>query len=135
MWTNDAACRFIGGKLTYHKRATCKTGKPHSWKRVTRCVQGPVLTSKGLNYKTGDAFSKSDLKKTESGGKHVVTISGLKMSKCYKLKSFDHEEDFMSDNKGYAYNSPTDKIHIIFKTVKGLSGTKNSVSLTTTDDK
>jgi len=29
MWTNTAACKFIGGKKVYHKRMTCKTGKPH----------------------------------------------------------------------------------------------------------
>ena len=62
MWTNDAACRFIGGRLTYHKRMTCKTGKPHAWKRVVRCVLGPVLSNKGLNYKTGSSNVHNNLK-------------------------------------------------------------------------
>ena len=135
MWTNRAACNFIGGKLTHHRRKVCKTGKPHSWKRVTRCVQGPVLSSKGLNYKTGTAFSRSDFKNRKLGKKHYETISGLKLTKCYKFQAFDHKQDYMSDIKGIAFNSPTEPLHIVFKPVKGLSGTKKSISLTTTDNK
>ena len=35
------------------KTHVCKAGKAHTWKRVVKCVRGPVLTNKGLNYKTG----------------------------------------------------------------------------------
>lgn len=52
-WKDRAACRFLGGRLIYQKIQKCKKGKQHSWKRVTKCVRGPVLTSKGLNYKKG----------------------------------------------------------------------------------
>jgi len=53
MWKDEGACQFLGGKLAYQTTQVCKTGKPHTWARVTRCVQGPVLTHKGLDYKTG----------------------------------------------------------------------------------
>jgi len=52
-WKDRAACRFLGGKLSYQKIRTCKAGKPHTWKRVVKCVRGPILTNKGFNYKTG----------------------------------------------------------------------------------
>jgi len=58
MWKNHAACRFLGGRLVYHTHKVCKAGRPHSWKRVTRCVRGPILTNKGLNYKTGRVHKK-----------------------------------------------------------------------------
>ena len=53
MWKDRSACRFLGGKLFYQKTHVCKAGKAHTWKRVVKCVRGPVLTNKGLNYKTG----------------------------------------------------------------------------------
>ena len=49
MWTNSAGCRFLGGRRVYQRIRRCKVGKPHQWKRVVRCVQGPVLSRKGLN--------------------------------------------------------------------------------------
>jgi len=58
-WKDEAACRFLGGKLTYQKAQKCKVGKPHQWKRVVRCVKGAVITHKGLNYHTGKATEKS----------------------------------------------------------------------------
>jgi len=58
MWKDHKACRFLGGKLVYLTHKTCKAGKPHQWKRVIRCVQGPILSGKGLNYKTGRAMKK-----------------------------------------------------------------------------
>jgi len=56
MWKNSAACRFLGGRLVYTKNSVCKVGKPHQWLRVTRCVQGPVLTHKGFSYKHGGKY-------------------------------------------------------------------------------
>jgi len=56
MWKNRKACRFLGGKLVYQTHKTCKTGKPHQWARVTRCVAGPTISKLGLNYKTGRKY-------------------------------------------------------------------------------
>lgn len=95
---------------------------------------GPVLSNKGLNYKTGTGFTKSEIKNTKLGKKQYVMEAGLKLTKCYKFRAFDKKENFMSDNKGTAFNSPNDKLHIIFKPVKALTGGKG-ISLTTTDDK
>lgn len=57
------------------------------------------------------------------------------MGKCYKLRGFESKEDFLSDVGGLAYNSQNKKYHRIFKPVSGLSKTKNSISLITTDNK
>jgi len=59
MWKNRGNCRFLGGKLVYQKIKVCKTGRPHQWAKVTRCVRGPILSKKGLNYKTGKGIVKS----------------------------------------------------------------------------
>merc|ERR1712086_1199982 len=56
------ACRFLGGKLTYQTKHTCKVGKPHQWKRVVRCVKGAVISHKGLDYKTGMAHVSSNVR-------------------------------------------------------------------------
>merc|ERR1719473_915222 len=73
MWKNHASCRFLGGKLVYLRHKTCKSGKPHQWARVVRCVQGPILTNKGLNYKTGKAFKKHA---------SVITFTGKTYATC-----------------------------------------------------
>lgn len=52
-WKDRAACKFLGGRLVYMKMSKCKSGRKHVWKRVVKCVRGPVLTNKGFNYKTG----------------------------------------------------------------------------------
>ena len=69
MWKDRANCRFLGGKLVYQKIATCKTGRPHQWVKVKRCVRGAVLSKKGLNYKTGLAYRVSTIKR--------ITIQGM----------------------------------------------------------
>jgi len=62
MWKDEKACRFLGGKLTYQAKATCKVGKPHQWKRVVRCVKGAVISHKGLDYRTGKAKASINVK-------------------------------------------------------------------------
>ena len=62
MWKDEKACRFLGGKLTYQTKHTCKVGKPHQWKRVVRCVKGAVISHKGLDYKTGMAHVSSNVR-------------------------------------------------------------------------
>jgi hypothetical protein len=64
MWKDRKACSFLGGRLVYQKHAVCKTGRPHQWQRVTRCVRGAVLTHKGLNYKTGQRHVVKTTRKT-----------------------------------------------------------------------
>jgi hypothetical protein len=59
----------------------------------------------------------------------------MKLGSCYKFRAFDHSDDYMSDIKGVAYNSPKDKLHRAFKVIKGLSGFTNSISMTTVDGK
>jgi hypothetical protein len=63
IWKNRSACRFLGGKLVYHRIHRCKAGKPHSWKRVIKCVRGPTLHNKGFNYKTGIAKKGTKIQK------------------------------------------------------------------------
>jgi hypothetical protein len=63
MWKDRSACNFLGGRLAYQKHKVCKVGKPHQWTRVVRCVRGPVLSKKGLNYKTGRHFKHTSSKK------------------------------------------------------------------------
>lgn len=58
IWKGSSACRFLGGRLVYHRLHTCKVGRPHQWKRVVRCVLGPILSGKGFNYKTGGAHEE-----------------------------------------------------------------------------
>ena len=38
MWKDDKNCKFLGGKKVHQKMAICKTGKPHVWVKVRRCV-------------------------------------------------------------------------------------------------
>jgi hypothetical protein len=48
-WRGEADCRFIGGKLAYITRHTCKSRHSNDqWKRVIRCVREPRATGKGL---------------------------------------------------------------------------------------
>lgn len=54
MWTDEAACKFLGGKKAYQERVVCKSGESHKWKRVVKCVAAnELLSSGGLNYTTG----------------------------------------------------------------------------------
>ena len=54
MWTDEAACKFLGGKKAYQERVVCKSGESHKWKRVVKCATGPEkLESGGFDYKTG----------------------------------------------------------------------------------
>lgn len=100
MWTNDAACRFLGGRLVHHKRQTCKLGKPHSWKRVVRCVQGPVLSGKGFNYKPAGKKEKV-LKKKENPRK---VVNGMLFGDCYRFRAFDNKESYFGDTNGLLYS-------------------------------
>jgi hypothetical protein len=78
MWKDHKACRFLGGKLVYMTHRTCKTGRPHQWQRVTRCVRGAVITNKGFNYKTGRGHKKV-VKKP------IKKVIGTNMGKCPAL--------------------------------------------------
>lgn len=40
MYTDDKACKFLGGVKAYQKRMLCKSGEQHKWKRVVKCVKG-----------------------------------------------------------------------------------------------
>ena len=54
MWTDEAACKFLGGVKAYQDRVNCKSGESHKWKRVVKCVQGQnQLSNGGFDYKTG----------------------------------------------------------------------------------
>jgi len=54
MWTDEAACKFLGGVKAYQERVVCKSGESHKWKRVVKCVQGAEqLESGGFDYKSG----------------------------------------------------------------------------------
>jgi len=90
-----------------------------------RCVQGPVISGKGLNYKTGHAKSEKVHKKT------VIVVSGMKLGSCYKFRAFDHSHDFLSNVNGTAYNTEEAKDDRVFKVIQGLSGAKNTVSINT----
>ena len=73
MWKDRGNCRFLGGRLVYQKIKTCKSGRPHQWAKVTRCVRGPILSKKGLNYKTGKS-SKGKKVSKHAGHKHVKKV-------------------------------------------------------------
>lgn len=53
MWQDDAACKFLGGKKVDEPYHVCKTGTAHKWEEITKCVQGEIISGKGLNYTTG----------------------------------------------------------------------------------
>lgn len=90
MWKDNAACQFLGGKLTYQTTQVCKTGKPHTWARVTRCVQGPILTHKGLDYKTGNltkaANATTDAKAVKKDVVKAVKTTAAKVTKAVEKK-------------------------------------------------
>merc|ERR1712086_666223 len=116
MWKNRKNCRFLGGRLTYQKHAVCKVGKPHQWARVVRCVQGPILSKKGLNYKTGRSMR-------HSSSKREVVLGGMRVGGCYKLRAFAHTKDYFSNVGTFAFNSETSTTNI-WKIVPGIDGTK-----------
>ena len=130
MWKDRSNCRFLGGKLVYQKIKLCKTGRPHQWAKVTRCVRGPILHKKGLNYKTGKAFKVSHTTKT----KHTVTIQGMTLGQCYKLRAYHHTDDFLGNRGTYAYNTP-EKVPTVWKIVAGLDGQKNTITIKDRTDK
>lgn len=72
MWKDQKACRFLGGKLTYQKKQTCKIGKPHQWKRVVRCVKGAVISHKGLDYHTGKGHVKANANVKSLGMRRIL---------------------------------------------------------------
>jgi hypothetical protein len=85
--------------LIYQRRQICKVGKPHTWKRVTRCVQGPVLSNKGFNYKTGKggATYHFDIHTTKT------VISGLTVGDCYRFRAYDMHKAFLGEHNGLLY--------------------------------
>lgn len=138
MWKNHANCKFVGGRLVYKTRAICKVGKPHTWKRVTRCVQGNVISGKGLNYKTGKGHTTNSTKTKTIVHKHSVTsVSGMKLGSCYKFKAYSHNnldpDLFMSNVKGVGYNSPEmgkyEELPRKWKVVKGMAGFRNTITI------
>jgi len=50
MWKTRKNCRFLGGKLIHQKMFHCKSGMPHVWAKVTRCVKGPAVKKGGFAY-------------------------------------------------------------------------------------
>jgi len=102
------------------KHKTCKSGKPHTWVKVTRCVQGPVLTSKGFNYKLGKADKSVE----------ATSIGGMRIGQCYTFRSLNHKSKYLLTQKGFSLRNALKKEgNLVFKVVHGLSGTKNTVSL------
>jgi len=75
MWRNAAACRFLGGRLIRQRKRICKTGKPHTWKRVVRCIKGPVITNRGFNYKKGGRYVPA-IKRIYISGKSYGNCGG-----------------------------------------------------------
>ena len=124
MWKNRANCRFLGGKLTYQKIKICKTGRPHQWARVTRCVQGPILSKKGLNYKTGLAYKIRRIHRVHKS----YYVGGLRLGGCYKFRAYSKKADYLSNVGTYAYNDPESKINV-WKVGRGLDGSRNTVTI------
>jgi hypothetical protein len=122
MWRNSAACRFLGGKLVYHRHRTCKVGKPHQWKRVVRCVQGPVLSAKGFNYKTGGRHGH---------GRHskYTVISGLVVGKCYRFRTYHNKHAYLYDHSAHMYIGKAGGKRSVYQVVKGKIGAKGTVTL------
>lgn len=122
MWKNSAACRFLGGKLVYHRHRTCKVGKPHQWKRVVRCVQGPVLSNKGFNYKTGGRHGH---------GRHskYTVISGLVVGKCYRFRTYHNKHAYLYDHSAHMYIGKAGGKRSVYQVVKGKIGAKGTVTL------
>merc|ERR1719473_338645 len=116
MWKDHKACKFLGGKLIYQKHKTCKSGKPHTWKRVIRCVQGPILSGKGLNYKTGRAFRNKHFGKRHS--RKTLVLGGVEMGKCYYFASHKY------------WNLKKIKASWGAKVVAGMTGKKNTMTFT-----
>jgi len=106
MWKNRKNCRFLGGRLTYQKHATCKVGKPHQWARVVRCVEGAILTKSGLNYKTGryGRNGRNGGTMTHSSSKKEVVLGGMKVGGCYKFRPYiyTHPMQYLSKVGTYA---------------------------------
>lgn len=91
-WRGEASCRFIGGKLAYVKRRTCKSKHSNDqWKRVTRCVREPRATGKGLfskGLKTLDmnkiAHITSD-QEPKQAKRLLVNADTMDIDKSYKV--------------------------------------------------
>jgi len=91
MWKDRAACRFLGGRLSMQKRSICKVGRPHQWARVIRCVRGPILSKKGLNYKTGR--SSRSVRRTKTVGVYQDKRA-VKIAKSYADINSGAKTDF-----------------------------------------
>lgn len=83
MWTDDAACNFLGGQKTFQERVVCKSGESHKWKRVVKCVVGQnKLPNGGFDYKTGKlnstlyAFKQCQVYKTPAGAAKYLYLFG-----------------------------------------------------------
>jgi hypothetical protein len=122
-WKNHAACRFLGGKLVYHRFKVCKAGRPHKWARVTRCVRGPVLTNKGFNYKTGQKARHI------SRRSRYTVISGLVVGKCYRFRAYSKAHDYLWDYKGALWSGKASGKKSVFQVLKGKIGKRGTVTL------
>jgi hypothetical protein len=122
MWKNHAACRFLGGKLVYHRTKVCKAGRPHRWQRVTRCVRGAVLTNKGFNYKTGHGHGHS---------RHTryTVISGLVVGKCYKFRSYGMKHHYLWDYRTALWTGRSSGKKATWLVQKGKIGKHGTVTL------
>jgi hypothetical protein len=128
-WKNHAACRFLGGRLVYHKTHICKKGRPHSWQRVTRCVRGPVLTHKGFNYKTGKGKTKGHkLPKFNGGTKKYTVIQGMTVGKCYKFRAFGTRKNYLWDYSAALYSGAAAGKKATWQVLKGKIG-RNTITL------
>jgi hypothetical protein len=120
MWKDRKACRFLGGRLVYQTHKTCKTGRPHQWARVVRCVAGPKISKKGLNYKTGRKFRHTSTKRE-------VVLGGMRVGGCYKFRAYSHSKNYFSNVGTYAKNSASSRLNT-WKIVAGIDGTRNSIT-------
>lgn len=98
MWTDDAACKFLGGVKAYQQRAVCKSGENNKWKRVVKCVEGnQVLAKSGLDYRTGRLSSKrynyQQCKMYKSKNKHAIYL--YMFGKCHHIPNMKTLKNMM----------------------------------------
>ena len=103
----------------HQKRQVCKVGKQHSWKRVVRCVAGPVVSGKGFSYKHGgksthrSKTSKKTKKIISVHKKNVVVpkkkvekkvVAGMNLGDCYRFRAFDNKISYLGDITGLLFS-------------------------------
>lgn len=77
-WRGEADCRFIGGKLAYVTRHTCKSKHSNDqWKRVIRCVREPRATGKGLFSKGLKSLNMTKIATTNKGDGELLSSGNV----------------------------------------------------------